>query len=81
MMPWYRFLTDLGDRDEETAIRSNCGAALAIWAETILISRTEIRRAALAIMAEKFLLPEQKWIDGDMHARPVGDIFSEHLST
>ena len=26
-----------------------------------------------------FLLPEQNWIDGD--ARPVGDIFSEHLST
>ena len=29
----------------------------------------------------KFLLPEQKWIDGDMHACPVSDIFSEHMST
>ena len=44
--------------------------------ETAIIS---IRRAALAIRAEKFLLPEQNWIDGD--ARPVGAIFSEHLST
>ena len=62
MTPWYRFLTDLGDRGGETAIIS-------------------IRRAALAIMAKKFLLPEQKDIDGDVHARPVGDIFSEHMST
>ena len=29
----------------------------------------------------KFLLPEQKSIDGNVHARPVGDIFSEHMST
>jgi len=27
------------------------------------------------------LFPEQKWVDGDMHARRVGDIFSEHMST
>ena len=39
-----------------------------------------IVRAALAISANFFLLPEQKWIDGDVYARPVGDIFSEHLS-
>ena len=62
MTPWYRFLTDLGDRGGKTAIRSN-------------------RIAALAIRAEKFLLPEQKDIDGDVHARPVGDIFSENMST
>ena len=40
--------------------------------ETVIIS---IRRAALAIRANKFLLPEQKWIDGDVHARLNGDIF------
>ena len=38
-------------------------------------------RAALAIRVNKFLLQEQKSIDGDMNARPVGDIFREHLST
>ena len=54
--PCVVFLTDLGDRGGETAIRSIC-------------------RAALAIKAETFLLPVQKWIDGDVHARPVGDIF------
>ena len=47
----------------------------------ILIARAEISRAALAIRAKKILLPEQIWIDGDVHARPVGDIFSEHMST
>ena len=62
MTPWYRFLTDLGDRSVETVIIS-------------------IRRAALAIRAKKFLLPEQKWIDGDVHARLVDDIFSEHTTT
>ena len=41
MMPWYHFLTDLGDRGVETAIRSNRRAALAIRAETILIARAE----------------------------------------
>ena len=41
MTPWYRFLTDLGDRGGEIAIIS-------------------IRRAALAIRAEKILLPEQE---------------------
>ena len=41
MTPWYRFLTDLGDRGGETAIRSNRRAALAIWAEIILIARGE----------------------------------------
>ena len=39
-MPWYRFLTDLGDRGE-----------------------VSIRRATLAIRAEKFLLPEQKSVE------------------
>ena len=36
MMPWYRFLTNLGDRGRETAIRSICRAALAIRAEKFL---------------------------------------------
>ena len=40
MTPWYRFLTDLGDRGAETAIRSNRRAALAIRAK-ILIARAE----------------------------------------
>ena len=40
-----------------------------------------IRRTALAIRAKEFLLPEQKWIDGDVHARPVDDMFSEHMTT
>ena len=40
-----------------------------------------IAKAALAKRAEKFLLPEKKWIYGDVHARPVGDILSEHMST
>ena len=30
---------------------------------------------------KKFLLPEPKSIDGDVHARPVGDIFSDYLLT
>ena len=38
-------------------------------------------RAALAISAEKSLLPEQKSIDDDAHARAIGDIISEHTST
>ena len=29
----------------------------------------------------RFFLQEQKSIDGDVHARSVGDIFSEHMST
>ena len=33
------------------------------------------------IRAETFLLPEQKLINGNVHARPVGDMFSEHMST
>ena len=41
MTPWFRFLTDLGDRGGETAIRSKCRAALAIRAEKILIARAE----------------------------------------
>ena len=37
-----------------------------------------IRRAALAIKAKKkFLLPEQTFIDGNVHATPVGDMFSD----
>ena len=42
MTPWYRFLTDLGDRGRETAIRSNRRAALAIRAEIFLIARAEL---------------------------------------
>ena len=42
MTPWYRFLTDLGDRGAETEIRSNRRAGLAIRAETILIARAEM---------------------------------------
>ena len=56
MTPWYRFLTDLGDRGGETAIRSIRRAALAIRVEQILIARAEIRRAALAIRAERILI-------------------------
>ena len=37
----YRFLTDLGDRDGETAIISIRRAALTIRAEQILIARAE----------------------------------------
>ena len=40
-----------------------------------------IARAALAISAKEFLSPEQKLIDGNVHARPVGDMFNEHMST
>ena len=61
-MPWYRFLTDLGDRGGDTAISS-------------------IRRAALEIRAEKSLLPEQKRMCGELHARPRGDTFIERTST
>ena len=75
MTPWYRFLTDFCDRGGENAMRSNCRPALAIRAEQILIARAEIHRAALAIRADKFLLPEQNSIDGNVHARPVGDFF------
>jgi len=39
--------------------------------ETAIIS---IRRAALAIRAKQFLLPEQKSIDHNVHASPVGDM-------
>ena len=42
MTPWYRFLTDLGDRSGETAIISIRRAALAIRAKQILIARAEI---------------------------------------
>jgi len=42
MTPWYRFLTDLGDRSWETAIRSIHRAALAIRAKKILIARAEM---------------------------------------
>ena len=41
MTPWYHFLTALGDRGGETAIRSNRIADLAIRAENILIARAE----------------------------------------
>ena len=41
MTPWYRFLTDLGDRSVETAIISIRRAALAIRANKILIARAE----------------------------------------
>ena len=41
MTPWYRFLTDLGDRSRETAIISIRRAALAISAKQILIARAE----------------------------------------
>ena len=56
MTPWYRFLTDLGDRGGEIAIRSNRRAAVAIRAEQILIAIPEIRRAAPAIRVEQFLI-------------------------
>ena len=42
MSPWYRFLTDVGDRGGKTAIISNRRAALAIRVEQILIARAEI---------------------------------------
>ena len=76
MTPWYRFLTDLGDRGGETAIRSIRRAALAISANNFLLPEQVWQYGR-----NKFVLPEQKWIDGDMHARPVSDIFSEHMST
>ena len=41
MTPWYRFLTDLGDRGGETAKISNRRTALAIRAEHILIAKAE----------------------------------------
>ena len=41
MTPWYRFLTDLGDRSGETAIISIRRTALAIRAKQILIARAE----------------------------------------
>ena len=42
----------------------------------------ETRRAAVAIRAKiTSLLPEQKRIDGDVHARPIGYIISEHMSS
>ena len=41
LTPWYRFLTDLGDRSGETTIISIPRAALAIRAKQILITRTE----------------------------------------
>jgi len=41
MTPWYRFLTDLGDRGGKTAIISIRRAALAIRTETIVIARAE----------------------------------------
>ena len=56
MTPWYRFLTDFGDRGGEFAIRSNRRAALAIRAEQILISRAEIRKAAMTIRAEQIIM-------------------------
>ena len=37
MTPWYSFLTDLGDRGGETAIRSIRRAALAIRANNVLL--------------------------------------------
>ena len=37
MTPWYRFLTDLGDRGGETAIRSIRRAALAVRANNVLL--------------------------------------------
>ena len=41
MTPWYRLLTDLGDRSRETAMISIRRAALAIRAKKILIARAE----------------------------------------
>ena len=43
MTPWYRFLTDLGDRGGETAKISIRRAALAIRAEKVLIARAALR--------------------------------------
>ena len=63
MTPWYHFLTNLGDCGGETAIRSIGRAALAIRGTHILIARAEIRRATLAVRAEKILFPEQKSAD------------------
>ena len=90
MTPWYRFLTDLGDRGGETAIISIRRAALAIRAKTILIVRAEndapladVQGKSQSISGNKdknkFLLPAQKSIDGNVHARPVDDMFSEHM--
>ena len=56
MTPWYSWLTDLGDRGGETAIRSIRRASLAIRADIFCIAKAEIRRAALAIIAEKVLI-------------------------
>ena len=41
MTPWYRFLTDFGDRGGEIAMISIRRAALAIRAKQILIARAE----------------------------------------
>ena len=42
---------------------------------------SSICRAALAISAGKSFLPEQLWIDGDVHVRPAGDVFSARTLT
>ena len=42
MAPWYRGMTDLGDRGGETAIRSIRRAAVAIKGGKILIARAKI---------------------------------------
>ena len=35
----------------------------------------DYRQSCSGNKREQFLLPEQKWVDGNVHARPVGDIF------
>ena len=42
MMPWYRFLTDLGDRGRETEIRSIRTGCSGYKGGNILIARAEM---------------------------------------
>ena len=90
MTPWYRFLTDLGDRSVETVIIYIRRAALAIRANFFFIARAETdapladfqcKSHSSSGYKKNVLLPEQKSNDGNVHARPVGDVFSEHMST
>ena len=92
MTPWYRFLTDLGDRSVEIVIISIRRAALAIRAKKILIARAETN-APLADFQCKSqsssgykkrnisYCQSRKSNDGNVHARLVDDIFSEHTTT
>ena len=88
--PWYRFFYwfrrswrgNCDNIDPQSCSGNKDGKSLIARAETdapLADVQGKFQSNSGNKGGKKFLLPEQKSIDGNVHARPIGDMFSEHI--